>query len=206
MSGEEPQKIKDLIAEVCHGLKFEDHFWIKNDGVVYDLGHDSKILSKIYEIIVVEALKKRLTSLYNVIENPIQNKYPDVLVESCTDSGRYYAVDVKSTYLKNDTQINGFTLGTYKGYFRDRSSMKNIVKPYDQFIKHYCICVVYQRQGEKNPVQSIFVREKWKLACCTAGSGNTCHIGSMKNMKHILEGKTYFESEGAFDAYWLNKP
>ena len=192
----------DEIIDRLGNISFSDNFKIKNNGCKYDIGHDSKILSKIYECIVIEELKKSISDLEEIefIENSVQNKYPDFIIIA---NGKYYALDIKSTYLKNK-RLNGFTLGTYKGYFRDRSSKRNIVLPYKKFEKHYCFCIVYKRKKCSTPVKYTFLREKWELASKSTGSGNTCNIGSIKCVQKILDGETIFENEEEFNKWWMN--
>jgi len=186
-------------------LGIDHNFSIMNNGVSYPLGNDSKIVSKIYEIIIIDKLKGLLEAQdYKYIENDIQNKYPDFIIISKIQEEKFYAVDIKSSYMKTKTEINGFTLGTYKGYFKNRDSMVSIVKPYNHFIKHFCICVIYSRIGETIPVNHIIVKEKWEIARNGTGSGNTCNIGSVKLLTDLLDNKPYFKSENEFNTFWLN--
>ena len=55
------------------------------------------------------------------------------------------------------------------------------------------------------PIKYVFVREKWQIASTIQGSGNTCNIGSIKNIEHIKKNKYLFDNENEFDNYWLNK-
>ena len=50
--------------------------------------------------------------------------YPDITLVD--ENGHKYAIDIKSTYRKDDKNVNGMTLGAFTGYFRDRKSSKNI--------------------------------------------------------------------------------
>ena len=200
----EVNEINSILNQISN-IIIDDEFSINNNGIKYKLGNDSKIISKIYEIIIIEKLKILLNAKeYKYLENDIQNKYPDFIIISKIQKERYYAVDIKSTYLKKNTQINGFTLGTYKGYFKDRNSLRSIVKPYNNFIKHFCICIIYDRVGSKIPVKHIIIREKWEIARNGSGSGNTCNIGSIKLLSDILNNKSYFSSEDEFNKFWLN--
>jgi hypothetical protein len=202
--GKEANEIKDTLDNISY-INIDDEFTINNDGVNYKLGNDSKIISKIYELIIIEKLKYLLDEKgFKYVENDIQNKYPDFIIISKIQKEKYYAVDIKSTYLKTETAINGFTLGTYKGYFKNKESMKSIVKPYNNFTKHFCVCVIYTRDGIKIPVNHIFVREKWEIARNGTGSGNTCNIGSIKLLSDLLANKPYFSSEDEFNTFWLN--
>ena len=200
----EVDEIKNILNNISD-INIDDEFTIINDGVKYKLGNDSKIISKIYEVIIIEKLKDLLDDTgFKYMENDIQNKYPDFIIISKIQREKYYAVDIKSTYLKNKTAINGFTLGTYKGYFKDRDSLKSIVTPYKNFTKHFCICVIYTRTDIKIPVNHIIVREKWEIARNGAGSGNTCNIGSIKLLSDLLDNNPYFSSEDKFNTFWLN--
>lgn len=200
----EVDEIKNILNNISE-INIDEEFTIINDGIKYKLGNDSKIISKIYEVIIIENLKKLLDDKgFEYIENEIQNKYPDFIIISKIQKEKYYAVDIKSTYLKKKTEINGFTLGTYKGYFKDRKSLKSIVKPYKSFIKHFCICIIYSRINKKIPVNYIIIREKWEIARNSSGSGNTCNIGSIKLLSALLDNKPYFSSEDEFNTFWLN--
>lgn len=201
----ESKRVHTILKHVIENIVVDDEFSFINNGVSYNVGNDSKMLSKIYEIITISKLTQELENLhFNYIENNVQNKYPDFIIVSRIDPNMFYAIDIKSSYLKNRDEINGFTLGTYNGYFRDRQSVKNIVKPYSSFYKHFCVCFLYERQGHKTPIKHKFVREKWKLATRCQGSGNTCHIGSMKNLTTLLTDQSFFSNEREFNDFWLS--
>lgn len=166
------------------------------------MGHDSKVVSKVIESYIVEQLVEYCTQRgLRFRLNDVQNKYPDFIV--ITDSGPV-AVDIKTSYLRENGCVNGFTLGTYLGYFRNRDSTKNTVLPYSEFTSHLCICVVYER-GESICVKHCFIRPKWSIASRSTGSGNTTNIGSIKSLAMLLEGKTVFLSEHEFDQFWTTK-
>ena len=63
--------------------------------------------------------------------SPQQNFYPDLTF--IDRFGHRFAVDVKSTYRINDTDVNGMTLGAFTGYFRNRTSSKNTLYPYGEY-------------------------------------------------------------------------
>ena len=200
----ESDQIKSILTEITK-TKLDSEFSIINNNISYKLGHDSKILSKIYEIILIDQLKKILDlQRFKYLDNNIQNKYPDFIILSNIQSDKYYAVDIKSTYLKTPNTINGFTLGTYNGYFKDRDSLKSIVKSYKDFLKHWCIGVIYDRCSDSIPVKHLLIREKWEIASNVPGSGNTNNIGSLKNLSNLLENKPYFKSEDDFNQFWLS--
>ena len=95
----ESEQIKSILTEITK-TKLDSEFSIINNDISYKLGHDSKILSKIYEIILIDQLKKILDSQgFKYLDNNIQNKYPDFIILSNIQSDKYYAVDIKGTYL-----------------------------------------------------------------------------------------------------------
>jgi hypothetical protein len=175
---QETNEIIEILNKISD-ISIDDEFSINNNGINYKLGNDSKIISKIYEIIIIDKLKCLLnTKQYKYIENKIQNKYPDFIIISKIQEEKIYAVDIKTSYLKTETEING--------YFKNRNSLCSIVKPYNNFIKHFCICVIYSRTCIKIPVKHIIVKEKWEIARNGTGSGNTCNIGSIKLLSDLL--------------------
>jgi hypothetical protein len=116
-------------------------------------------------------------------------------------------------------------LGSHGEYFTNRNSTKNIQFPYNQYLGHYCLGIVYSRgnldYGEemrvytKNQLREIpsvisqfefFAQEKWKIASDKSGSGNTANIGSITYIQDILSGNGVFTLLGEewFDQYWQN--
>jgi hypothetical protein len=147
--------------------------------------------------------------------NPHQNKYPDVVI--ATPTGENVAVDVKTTYYKSYGKLSGFTLGTYKGYFRDQQSTRSIWFPYKSFKYHFVVAVVYKRDVVTDqeyvhfhtvpqPATNFwcFLREKFELAGKIPGSGNTTNIGSIKCVRKIKQKVRVFESREKFESYWRN--
>ncbi len=114
------------------------------------------------------------------------------------------------------------TLGAFTGYFRDRKSLKNITHPYDNYKAHVVLGVIYdtvpnidERKtytlGNLHEIVSVisnfqfFVQEKWKIAIDRPGSGNTKNIGSVNNIKDLLNGNGTFANlgEDVFNDYWM---
>lgn len=93
--------------------------------IIYTISADTKIISKILELhlfprILDFAMKNNL----EIELTKEQNYYPDITFKD--QEGNLFAVDLKSSYRKNATHINGMTLGAFTGYFRERKSLKNI--------------------------------------------------------------------------------
>ena len=196
--------LENIINQQINSIVFKDISFF-NDGIMYNIGNDSKLISKIIEIIVIKKIIEILMLYkFEYQENNIQNSYPDFMIKSNVLHNKYYAIDIKTSCLIKNNIINGFTLGTYNGYFVNRTTTKSIVLPYDSFIKHYCVCIIYKKDDNNIMVGDRFFIEKWKLASKKAGSGNTCNIGSIKNIKDIQNKKYIFKNENDFNNYWIN--
>ena len=150
-----------------------------------------------------------------------QNFYPDITF--IDNKNNKFAVDLKSTYRKKAKEVNGMTLGAFTGYFRNRSSRKNITFPYEEYIGHFVLGVIYSRAKQPsderkiyklNDLQNItsvvrdftfFIQEKYKIALDRPGSGNTKNIGSVTKIDDLINGKGPFSELGEeiFDDYWM---
>ncbi len=195
---------------------------------IYTISADTKIVSKILEIhLFSKFLAFANENGYDLVWAEKQNWYPDLSFVSKKDSSIKFAVDLKTTYRLEDNPAfcNGFTLGSHGEYFSNRSSSKNIQFPYNQYIAHYCLGLLYSRKAlsylEESKVYSLnqlleipsvisdfefFAQEKWKIASDKSGSGNTANIGSINYIEDILIGNGVFAKLGEewFDEYWKN--
>ena len=134
---------------------------------------------------------------------------------------------MKTTYRNEEKPefCNGFTLGSHGEYFVDRTSTKNIQYPYDEYLGHFCLGIIYSRgdisKSEEMKIYNLnnlesmptiikdfifFAEEKWKIASDKGGSGNTANIGSIQRIEDILKGNGVFVKAGEkyFDDYWAN--
>ena len=59
-------------------------------------------------------------------------------------TGSLFAVDIKSTYRKNATDVNG-NIGAFTGYFRKRDTNKNTLYPYNKYSGHFVLGVIYSQ-------------------------------------------------------------
>lgn len=151
-----------------------------------------------------------------------QNFYPDITF--IDNDGNLFAVDLKNSYRKTSTRINGMTLGTFTGYFRNRQSTKNIAYPYSSYKAHIVLGIIYSENDESIDERKLytieklddiisvakditfFVQEKWKIATDKPGSGNTKNIGSVTLIEDLINGNGIFAKlgEDVFDDYWTN--
>jgi len=112
---------------------------------IYTISSDTKIVSKILEIhIFPEILRFAEEAGYKIILAEHQNWYPDLTFVHKQDDKVKFALDLKTTFRRNKTSA-GFTLGSHGGYFKDRDKDKNIQFPYNQYIGHYCLGIIYTR-------------------------------------------------------------
>ena len=188
---------------------------------IYTISSDTKVISKIIELYIfpkiLEFAKKNNLEIELTKE---QNFYPDITFKD--SEGNLFAVDLKSSYRKNDNHINGMTLGAFTGYFRDRDSLKNITHPYNEYKAHAVLGVIYDYVSDIDERKSytieqlpdiisviknfkFFVQEKWKIAIDRPGSGNTKNIGSVSNINDLINGNGPFAElgEDVFNDYWM---
>ena len=188
---------------------------------IYTISSDTKVISKIIELYIfpkiLEFARKNNLEIELTKE---QNFYPDITFKD--SEGNLFAVDLKSSYRKNDNHINGMTLGAFTGYFRDRDSLKNITHPYNEYKAHVVLGVIYDYVSDIDERKSytieqlpdiisviknfkFFVQEKWKIAIDRPGSGNTKNIGSVSNINDLINGNGPFAElgEDVFNDYWM---
>jgi len=190
---------------------------------IYTISVDTKVVSKSIELMLFPVLLRfSKKHNYKVILSEYQNHYPDMTFIS--SRGMKIALDLKSTYRISENRVNGFTLGAFTGYFRDRTSKKNITFPYSEYSCHIVLGVIYSRSEQAIDERKIYsidklhniisvvrdfnflVQEKWKIATDRPGSGNTKNIGSVTNIEELVSGKGSFSELGkeVFDDYWMN--
>ena len=189
---------------------------------IYTISIDTKVISKIMELLIfpnICAFAER--NGFKIILSKEQNFYPDITFIDKNDNK--YAIDIKSTYRKDEKSVNGMTLGVFTGYFRDRKSSKNITFPYDDYVGHFVLGIIYTRAIDAaderkifgiNDLQKItsvvkgfdfFVQEKYKIAIDRPGSGNTKNIGGVTNIAQLKNGEGPFATlgEDIFNDYWI---
>ena len=190
---------------------------------IYTISADTKVVSKIIELMMFPVLQKFATENgFEMVLSTEQNHYPDVTF--ITKDKQKIALDIKSTYRKNSDAVSGFTLGAFTGYFRYRDSTKNITFSYAEYSRHYILGVIYNKQDgliDEDRVYSInnlekilsvvkdfdfIVQEKYKIAKDRPGSGNTKNIGSCVKISELHGGTGPFLELGikVFDDFWMN--
>ncbi|MDD2547938.1 MAG: type II restriction endonuclease [Candidatus Pacebacteria bacterium] len=190
---------------------------------IYTISIDTKVISKIIELMMFPVLQKfAKENNFEMHFCAEQNHYPDVTF--IAKDKQKIALDLKSTYRKENGDVSGFTLGAFTGYFRFRDSNKNITFPYKEYSKHYILGVIYTQQEEfidESRVYTIddlekilsvvrdfdfIVQEKYRIAKDRPGSGNTKNIGSCVKIVELKEGTGPFAKLDVkvFDDFWMN--
>ncbi len=102
------------------------------DRNVYAITNDTKVVSKIIEILLIPKLESFARANGMEMELPSrQNYYPDLTFKD--GEGNLFAVDFKSSYYAGDS-VNGLTLGSYWGVF-PREGFRQEYGPHIQFIR-----------------------------------------------------------------------
>ena len=190
---------------------------------IYTISIDTKVISKIIELILFPIIYHFAEeNNYQLILSKHQNHYPDITL--VLPDNVKIALDLKTTYRVSSKSVNGFTLGSFTGYFRKRDSLKNITFPYSNYAAHFVLGVIYNRSEGVSDEREVYalddiqniisviknftflLQEKWKIAYDHPGSGNTKNIGSVKNINKLIQGKGAFAAVGEeiFNDYWMN--
>lgn len=220
--------LKEEVLSYKEYLETTDNEWIVKgfvdvDKNVYTITNDTKVVSKIIEILLIPKLDLFAKKHGMVLELPSkQNFYPDLTFKD--NEGNLFAVDFKSSYY-NGICVNGLTLGSYWGYFRNRDSVMNMDYSYNSYSSHVVLGMLYKQRPEDanerkvfnidelDAIHSVidnfifFVQPKWKIANDIPGSGNTRNIGGITNIQKLIDGQGPFSELGdngeeVFDSYW----
>ncbi len=198
--------------------------FIDIDKKIFTISTDTKLVSKILELHVFpKILKFAEDNGFNLILPSSQNYYPDLTFEYRTNTNIKYAVDIKTTFIReNSRNYCDFTLGSHGAYFEDRNSTKNIQFPYNRYKGHFVLGIVYNQRTDIDEIKSyemkdlskiisainnlkFFFIEKWKIATDRQGSGNTANIGGLLRQESDMEnGNGIFGNEEEFDDFWIN--
>jgi hypothetical protein len=190
---------------------------------IYTISIDTKVVSKVIELLLIPAFERFAVKNNLILELPAQqNFYPD-LTFICKETGAKFAVDIKSTFVDTSNKIKSMTLGAFTGYFRNRTSSKNISYPYSSYESHLVLGVIYKQNKENQDekviykldeiekIESVikdfqfFVQPKYKIASASPGSGNTKNIGATTKIEELINGKGIFSElgEDIYNDFWM---
>ena len=142
------QLLTDEVRTYKDFLETDSQDWIVKgfidiDKNIYTITNDTKVVSKIIEILLIPKLDNFARRNGMELELPSkQNFYPDLTFKD--DEGNLFAVDFKSSYYDGDS-VNGLTLGSYWGYFRERDTVKNMDYPYNAYSSHLVLGMLYKQ-------------------------------------------------------------
>lgn len=203
---------------------------ISSNGIIFTLGSDSKLIGRIFELVVTPVLSEiAAENGYKLVMSDRQTVYPDFTMLKSENDFDKIAIDIKTTYRKFDKSGKlkkfGYTLGSFASFIRNNT--KNIMYPYNTYSQHYVIGFLYSRNeysiegkivnnAELDSISPLykdvefFVQEKYKIAGDKPGSGNTENIGPFltTNINDFKLGNGPFSILGKdiYEEYWRNYP
>jgi hypothetical protein len=166
---------------------------------IYTISSDTKIVSKILEIHIFPQIIQFAEEIgYNIILAEQQNYYPDLTFVNKQDEAIKFAVDLKTTYRKK-SGIASFTLGSHGAYFKERDKQKNIQFPYNQYLGHYCLGIIYTRtdldisETEIYSVQEL--QEKYETPIKKVGEREITTVKNLKSITSVIKDFDFFAAE-----------
>lgn len=169
---------------------------------IYTISSDTKIVSKILEIHIFPQILQFADEIgYKIILTEHQNYYPDLTFISKENEEVKFAVDLKTTYRKKNG-ISSFTLGSHGSYFKERDKKKNIQFPYNQYLGHYCLGVIYTRTDinaddptdtEIYQVQEL--QEEYETPNKKVGEREVTTVKNLKSITSVIKDFDFFAAE-----------
>jgi len=168
---------------------------------IYTISSDTKIVSKILEIhIFPQILQFAEENGYKIILTEHQNYYPDLTFISKKDENVKFAVDLKTTYRKKNG-ISSFTLGSHGSYFKERDKKKNIQFPYNEYLGHYCLGVIYTRTDMSDDVSETDIyqvqelHEEHETSNKKVGKREVTTVDNLKSITSVIKDFDFFVAE-----------
>lgn len=168
---------------------------------IYTISADTKIISKILEIhIFPQLLQFAHDNGYKIIFAEKQNWYPDITFVDTKLESIKFALDIKTTFRRNN-KTAGFTLGSHGAYFKERDKDKNIQFPYNQYLGHYCLGVIYSRTvtSEDFPETDIFqvteLQDEYNTPIKKIGEQDVTTVKNLKSIRSVIKDFDFFAAE-----------
>lgn len=168
---------------------------------IYTISADTKIISKILEIhIFPQLLQFAEENGYKIVFAEKQNWYPDITFIADKNESVKFALDIKTTFRRND-KTAGFTLGSHGAYFKERDKNKNIQFPYNQYLGHYCLGVIYSRTvaSEEFPETDIYqveeLQEEHDTPNKKVGEREVTTVKNLKSITSVIKDFDFFAAE-----------
>jgi hypothetical protein len=168
---------------------------------IYTISSDTKIVSKILEIHIFPQILQFADSIgYKIILAEKQNWYPDLTFINKKNDEVKFALDIKTTFRRND-KTAGFTLGSHGGYFKERNKDKNIQLPYNQYLGHYCLGVIYTRIDFSDDIEETEIyhveelQEKHEVLNKKVGERDVTTVKNLKSITSVIKDFDFFAAE-----------
>ena len=168
---------------------------------IYTISSDTKIVSKILEIhIFPEILKFAEKNGYKIVLAEHQNWYPDLTIMDKANSDVKFALDLKTTFRRNN-KTAGFTLGSHGAYFKERDKDKNIQFPYNQYLGHYCLGIIYTREdfdddlAETEIFQVQELEEQYETNNDPIKDRQVTNVSNLKSITSVIKDFDFFAVE-----------
>ncbi len=169
---------------------------------IYTISSDTKIVSKILEIHIFPQILHFAEEIgYKILLTEHQNYYPDLTFISKENDDVKFAVDLKTTYRKK-SGVSSFTLGSHGNYFKERDKKKNIQFPYNQYLGHYCLGVIYTRTDVTSDDPSdteIFqvqeLQEEYETPNKKVGEREVTTVKNLKSITSVIKDFDFFAAE-----------
>ncbi len=168
---------------------------------IYTISSDTKIVSKILEIHIFPQILQFAESIdYKVVLAEKQNWYPDLTFVHKKNDEIKFALDIKTTFRRNH-KTAGFTLGSHGGYFKERDKEKNIQFPYNKYLGHYCLGVIYTRidfkddLGEVEIYQVNDLQEKSETHIRVVGERSVTTVKNLISISSVIKDFDFFVAE-----------
>lgn len=167
---------------------------------IYTISSDTKIVSKILEIHLFPQILQFAESIgYNIVIAEKQNYYPDLSFVHKDNEKIKFAVDIKTTFRRNDSSV-GFTLGSHGAYFIQRDKSKNIQFPYNQYSGHFVLGVIYTRVAFNDEKDGKIYRvdelkEEHDKATKKVGARQVTEVKNLKSIASVIKDFDFFAAE-----------
>lgn len=169
---------------------------------IYTISSDTKIVSKILEIHIFPQILQFADEIgYKILLTEHQNYYPDLTFINKHNEEVKFAVDLKTTYRKK-SGISSFTLGSHGSYFKERDKKKNIQFPYNQYLGHYCLGVIYTRTdidldalSDTEIYQVQELQEEYELPNRKIGEREVTSVKDLKSITSVIKDFDFFVAE-----------
>lgn len=168
---------------------------------IYTISSDTKIVSKILEIhIFPQILQFAEENNYNIILTEHQNYYPDLTFIHKKYQEVKFAVDLKTTYRKK-SGVSSFTLGSHGSYFKERDKKKNIQYPYNEYLAHFCLGVIYTRTDMSDDASDTEIyqvqdlQEEYETENQMVGEREVTTVKNLKSIASVIKDFDFFVAE-----------